>query len=81
MLQPIAKRILVQPYEQKSDKIIIVQGQKPTQFSVVAIGDEVTKVSAGDIVYLDKYAGTEIEDGGVKYFVVEESSVLAKLSS
>lgn len=79
MLLPIAKRILVQPEESKSEKLIIIKGLKPTRFNVIAIGDEVTKVKVNDVVFLDKYAGTEIEHDQQKYFVIEENSILAKL--
>lgn len=78
MLTPINKRIIVQPVEVKHGTLLL-SGVKPTQFQVVRIGDEVTKVKAGDIVYLDKHIGAEIEHENQKFIVVEEISILAKL--
>lgn len=78
MLIPIGKRIIVKPVEVKHGALI-VSGQKPTQFTVITIGDEVTKVKAGDIIYLEKHYGAEIEHEKEKYLVIEEASILAKL--
>jgi len=78
MLTPVGKRLLVKPIEFKHEKLI-VSGQKPTQFSVIAIGDEVTKVKPSNTIYMDKYSGVEIEHEKEKYLVVDESSILAKL--
>lgn len=78
MLQPIGKKIIVQPVEQKQGAIIVT-GSKPSQFSVISIGDEVTKVIPGNIIYLEKHYGAEIEHNKQKYLVIDESSILAKL--
>ena len=78
MLMPVAKRVLIQPVEQKNGTIIIAN-QKPVQFTVIAIGDEVTKVIRGDIIYLEKHYGVEIEYEKEKYTVIDESCILAKL--
>lgn len=78
MLTPVAKRILVQPLEDKRATLLITN-QKPKKFTVIAIGDEVTKVKPGNAVYLEKNHGAEIEHEAEKYIVVDESSILAKL--
>ncbi len=78
MLTPIAKRILVKPVEQKHGTLLITN-QKPIQFIVMAIGDEITKVKQGDIIYLEKHYGAEIEHDGQKFLVIDEASVLAKV--
>lgn len=78
MLTPVAKRILVKPNEVKHGSLI-VSSQKPTRFTVIAIGDEVTKVAPGNIVYLEKHYGVEIDHEGEKYFVIDEGSILAKV--
>jgi chaperonin GroES len=75
---PIGKRILIQPVEEKHGALI-VRNQKPTQFKVVALGDEVTKAKLGDVIYLEKHYGVEIDFQGEKYLVIDESSILAKL--
>lgn len=78
MLTPVAKRILIQPVEVKHGTLVLTN-QKPTQFKVIAIGDEVTKVKPGNTIYLEKHYGVEIEHEAIKYFVIDESSILAKL--
>ena len=78
MLVPIAKRVLIKPVETKH-ATLIVTGQKPTQFTVIAIGVEVTKVCPGNIIYLEKHYGVEIEYEREKYLVIDEVSILAKL--
>jgi co-chaperonin GroES (HSP10) len=78
MLTPVAKRILIQPVEVKHGTLLLTN-QKPSQFKVIAIGDEVTKVKPDNIIYLEKHYGVEIEHESVKYFVIDESSILAKI--
>jgi chaperonin GroES len=79
MLIPLAKRIIVKPLEVKGT--LIITNAKPTQYHVIAIGDEVTKVQPGNIVYLEKHYGVEIEHEKEKYLVIDESSILAKMES
>lgn len=78
MLTPVGKRILIQPVEVKHGTLLLTN-QKPTQFKVVAIGDEVTKVQPGNVIYLEQHYGFEIEHESIKYFVIDEHSILAKL--
>ena len=78
MLVPVGKKILIKPVEVKQGTLI-VSSQKPTQFHVIALGDEITKVKVGDTIYLEKHYGVEIEYEGQKFLVIDESSVLAKL--
>jgi co-chaperonin GroES (HSP10) len=78
MLTPIAKRLLIKPMETKHGTLLLTN-QKPTQFTVVSIGDEVTKVKPGNIVYLEKHYGIEINHENEKFLVIDESSILAKL--
>ena len=77
MLKPIGKRILVKPEEEAQSLIVV--NTKPKRFCIIAIGDEVTKVKTGQIVYLDKYAGSEIEHEKEKFFVIDEQQILAKI--
>lgn len=79
MLTPIAKRLLIKPIEVKHGTLVITN-QKPTQFKVIALGDEVTKVKVDDVIYLEKHYGVEIEHEGEKYFVIDEGSILAKIT-
>ena len=78
MLTPIAKRIIIQPVEEKKGTLILTNN-KPKKFVILVIGDEVTKVKPTDYIYLDKFAGAEIEHEGEKYYVIEENQILAKI--
>jgi co-chaperonin GroES (HSP10) len=78
MLTPVAKRVLIKPIEQKHGTLYI-PSQKPSQFTVIAIGDEVTKVKPGNIIFLEKHYGVEIEHENEKFQVIDESSILAKI--
>lgn len=78
MLQPIGKRILATPYEEKHGTLILTN-RKPTKFTVVAVGDDVTKVKVSDLIYLDKYSGIELDHDKDKYVVLDESQILAKV--
>jgi co-chaperonin GroES (HSP10) len=80
MLTPVAKKLLIRPVEEKPG-IIIIHNKKPVQFLVISTGDEVTKVKPGDFIFLEKHYGIEIEHEGDKYLVIDEPSILAKLSS
>lgn len=78
MLKPIGKRLLIKPIEEKHGTLIVTN-QKPKQFLIIASGNEVTKVMEGDIVYLEKHYGVEIEHENEKYLIIDEASILAKL--
>jgi co-chaperonin GroES (HSP10) len=78
MLIPVGKRIIIRPNEVKNSTILL-HNQKPSQFTVMAIGDEVTKVKPGNTIFLEKHYGVEIEYEGQKFLVIDESSILAKL--
>lgn len=78
MLTPVGTRIIVKPVEVKHGTLIVTN-QRHTQFFVISIGDEVTKVKPGNTVYMDKHYGAEIEHEKEKFLIIEESSILAKL--
>lgn len=78
MLKPIGKRLLIKPIEIKHQSLFLAH-QRPIQFTVHAIGDEVTKVVPGNIIYLEKHFGCELEYENEKLIVIDESSILAKI--
>jgi chaperonin GroES len=78
MLTPVAKRVIIKPIEEKHGTLI-VSNQKPKKFTVISIGDEVTKVKPGNIIFLEKHYGVEIEHDNDKFVVIDESSILAKI--
>ena len=78
MLSPVGKRLIVKPIEVKHGSLIVTN-QKHVQFTVISIGDEITKVKPDDVVYMDKHYGVEIEYNKEKFLVVDEICILAKL--
>lgn len=78
MVTPIGPKVLIRPEEVKAGKLLL-PGAKPSTFHVLAVGDEVTKVKPGDVIFLEKHYGAEIEHDGVKYLVVDQETILAKL--
>lgn len=77
MLIPVGKRILIKPVEAKSGALIL-NTTKPTQFTVISIGDEVTKVKPGNTIYMEKHWGVEIDYENQKFLCIDEATVLAK---
>ena len=87
-IKPLADRVLIRPaaQEEKTVSGIIIPDsakEKPLKGEIVAVGDgtkdEAMVLKAGDTVLYGKYAGTEIEHEGVKYLIMRQSDVLAKL--
>ncbi len=78
MLTPLAKKIIVQPIDIKAGGLILTN-VKSSQFQVVSVGDEITRVKPGDIIYLEKHYGAELDHEGQKYLVIEEAWILAKV--
>lgn len=78
MLTPVAKRILIQGIEEQNGTIL-VHNAKPKKFKVFAVGNEVTQVKAGDVIFLEKHYGIEIDHNKDKFTVIDESSILAKI--
>jgi len=76
-MQPLGKRILVQPITKK--KGIILTDEKPSHFKVLAIGDEVTKLKIDDLVFFVEYHKHVIPFDGQDYTFVDESNVIAKI--
>ncbi len=80
---PLGERVLLKAEkseEKTAGGIFIPQAaQEKTQIAtVVAVGDsEEIKVKVGDKVLHDKYAGTEIKDGGDDYLIVNAQDILA----
>lgn len=86
-IEPMGARVLVRPLEKeamtKSGLVLPETAkEKPQQGVVEALGTEeemMTDLAVGDKVLYAKYTGTEIEVEGVKYLVLEENDVLARL--
>lgn len=88
-IEPLGARVLVRPLEKeattKSGLVLPETAkEKPQQGVIEALGTEeemATDLAVGDTVLYAKYTGTEIEVDSVKYLVLEENDVLARLKS
>ena len=87
-IKRLADRVLIlpAPAEEKTVSGIIIPDtakEKPLQGEVVAVGngtkDEEMVLKVGDTVLYGKYSGTELEHNGVKYLIMRQGDVLAKL--
>ena len=85
-IKPLGNRVLVEVMEseQKTISGIIIPDsaqEKQQKGTVIAVGNgtenEKMEVKAGDVVLYGKYAGTEIEEGGQKYLILNQSDILA----
>lgn len=85
-IKPLGTRVLVevQESEQVTQSGLIIPDsakEKQQKGTVVAVGkgteNEKMEVSVGDVVLYGKYAGTEIEDGGNNFLILNQSDILA----
>ena len=83
-VKPLADRVMVklEKNESKTAGGIIIPdtAQEKTQTGIVVeVGDdkEVIKVSAGQKVMYDKYAGTQIKIDGVEHLVLKMADIIA----
>lgn len=93
-IQPLGDRVVVQPStrdEVSSSGIIIpesAKAEKPERGVVVAVGKGRTEdgkivpmsVAVGDTVLFSKYGFDEVKIDGQEYYILSESSVLARIS-
>ena len=78
--QPLGNRTLVERLEEATTTasgIIIPDNakEKPSQGKVVAIGEEVEQIAAGDVVVFGKYAGNEITIDGTQYLIIDADEI------
>ncbi|MDR0387029.1 MAG: co-chaperone GroES [Treponema sp.] len=83
-VKPLADRVMVklEKNESKTAGGIIIPdtAQEKTQTGIVVeVGDDkdVIKVSAGQKVMYDKYAGTQIKIDGVEHLILKMSDIIA----
>jgi co-chaperonin GroES (HSP10) len=82
--RPLGTNILVKRLEVKrTGTILSASEQVSDEARVLAVGDGVVDVSAGDTIVLRKYAGvgTEVRHERVDYLIVDISDVLMVLPS
>jgi co-chaperonin GroES (HSP10) len=77
MLKAVGKKIILKAVEESKKGSLFLPGIKPVKFVVMDTGEDVDNIAVGDVVYLDKHHGAELEHEGEKFLVIEESAILA----
>jgi chaperonin GroES len=86
-LKPLGARALVRMVEsdeQTASGIVLpdTAREKPQTAEVVAVGDsDEVNVSAGDVVVLAKYSGTEVKIEGEEHLIVDADDILGMMES
>ena len=83
--KPLGERLLVERVEEVSTTasgIIIPDSakDKPSQGTVIAIGNDVEEIKVGDTIVFGKYSGNEITLDNKEYIIMEESDALGILA-
>ncbi len=84
-IKPLGERVLIQRVavgEQQTDGGVYIptpQREDGTyKAEVVAVGEEVTKVKAGDLILISQYSGDRAQDDSAEeYIILEEKDILA----
>lgn len=93
-LEPLGNRVIIEPMKledvTKSGLVLPDSAKEKSQEGkVIAVGpgrvtDEGTRIAVdvkvGDKVVYAKYAGTEFKEDGKDYLILEDSSILAKIT-
>lgn len=91
MLQPIGDRVIVKVKKEEEENIggIVLASnakQKPQEGEVISIGEGARSnsgelipmsVSKGDMVFFDKYSGTNLKYDGEEFLVLHDKDILA----
>ena len=85
-IKPIGERVLLKPIkkEEKTKSGILLSSKSSStdtknEAEVVALGkgEKLEGITVGDKVIFTKFSGHEIEDGDVKYLIVNANDILA----
>ncbi len=85
-IKPIGERVLLKPIkkEEKTKSGILLSSKSSNtdtknEAEVVALGkgEKLEGIKVGDKVIFNKFSGNEIEDGDIKYLIVNDDDILA----
>ncbi|QNE67032.1 co-chaperone GroES [Fusobacterium hwasookii] len=85
-IKPIGERVLLKPIkkEEKTKSGILLSSKSSNtdtknEAEVVALGkgEKLEGIKVGDKVIFNKFSGNEIEDGAIKYLIVNADDILA----
>ena len=83
MIKPLGERVLLEVPEVKEEKSIgglfipETAKEKPIEAEVIAVGEKVEGVKAGDKVIYAKFGGTEVKYGEKEYLIMSVEDILA----
>ena len=83
-LKPIGERVIIlKKGTPKSIGLIVVpetsREMEPTEGTVLAVGEDVTKVKIGDEVFFGRYSGFTFDRNGTKYVLCNEEDILCTI--
>lgn len=83
MLEAVGENLLVKKVEKpKKNSLILTSEKGPVMAEVVSVGELVKGTYfAGDIVFLDDFAGVRLEYESENVLVIYEKQILARLKS
>ncbi|WP_336019061.1 co-chaperone GroES [Fusobacterium polymorphum] len=85
-IKPIGERVLLKPIkkEEKTKSGILLSSKSSNtdtknEAEVIALGkgEKLEGIKVGDKVIFNKFSGNEIEDGDIKYLIVNADDILA----
>ena len=85
-IKPIGERVLLKPIkkEEKTKSGILLSSKSSNtdtqnQAEVIALGkgEKLDGIKVGDKVIFNKFSGNEIEDGDIKYLIINADDILA----
>ena len=85
-IKPIGERVLLKPIkkEEKTKSGILLSSKSSNtdtknEAEVIALGkgEKLDGIKVGDKVIFNKFSGNEIEDGDIKYLIVNADDILA----
>jgi len=85
-IKPIGERVLLKPIkkEEKTKSGILLSSKlsntdTKNEAEVIALGkgEKLDGIKVGDKVIFNKFSGNEIEDGDIKYLIVNADDILA----
>ena len=85
-IKPIGERVLLKPIkkEEKTKSGILLSSKSSNtdtknEAEIVALGkgEKLEGIKVGDKVIFNKFSGNEIEDGDIKYLIVNADDILA----
>lgn len=77
MIKPLGENVLITAFRIDESAMIMVDDSlaEIEKGTVIEIGDDVTLVKKGDIIYFKKYSTEPIEEGKDKYYLIEEKDI------